>query len=612
MMNTGIFPFERFLKQYNVWEFHPMDQGGRLVHLQLIGPETDAAIVAAVRRPGFFAPWGDPIQWNRLETTELEKSVWLNRWYFIPSFARLYWLTGERSYLDDVLKLFRQWTKDNPLPVDLPRYFQTRQYTWRDMQVAWRTHNLIWCYFLGRDGFTEQERQEVMSSIQDHVRALMAYFGEQPLSAGNHQSHAAVAMLYAAVLFPELTDASTIQRTALTILNHHVEVAFFADGNSLELSPGYYPFIAANFRDAYLLCMANGIALSHRWKERLTRCHRFLREAQQPDGTTPPINDSSEAPVGPSLCILGDILGLRDSAQPTDSVCFAESNQAVMRGGAGTDASYVFLDAGQGWPHHWHAGKLGFHFWHSGRPYLVDTGVCSYDDPLRAQWYLRPQAHNTVLVDGLGDAEEAGRHSPADSQIGCRLTAWRSAPAYDLATMTCAVFEALPSPVTWMRQVLLLKGRFLVVMDHLESTDEHEYSWLFHFAPTTLRAQALQKRLLTGFDVRNMLLAPFQPESFAQMTVSQGCVACKGGNVSAPVARYTARAASLTTAFVLLPVNGAEFPIVQLRQTTQPAGVSLNIQTDRELIDLSLGRSSCEAVVSVSTVTAPPLEVAHA
>ena len=27
-MKSGVFPFERFLQEYDVWELHPLDQGG--------------------------------------------------------------------------------------------------------------------------------------------------------------------------------------------------------------------------------------------------------------------------------------------------------------------------------------------------------------------------------------------------------------------------------------------------------------------------------------------------------------------------------------------------------------------------------------------------------
>jgi hypothetical protein len=67
---TGNFPFYKYAAKHNIWEFIPMDQGGRLVHLQLIGSEKDERIVAKVRRKSFFSPWGNPIQWDALESTQ--------------------------------------------------------------------------------------------------------------------------------------------------------------------------------------------------------------------------------------------------------------------------------------------------------------------------------------------------------------------------------------------------------------------------------------------------------------------------------------------------------------------------------------------------------------
>jgi hypothetical protein len=600
-MKHGVFPFDRFLKDYDVWEFHPMDQGGRLVQLQLVGSESDADMVAALRRPGFFSPWGDPIQWDRLEFTELEKSVWLSRWYYLPSFARLYSITGDRSYLDDLLRLFRRWSIDNPVPQDLPDYFRSRRYIWRDMQVAWRTQNLIWCFFLGRKGFDSAEQQEMLDSIAAHARVLDAYFGDQPLSVGNHQSHAALAMLQMAILFPELTTAFSWRDKALKILHHHLEEAFFADGNSVELCPGYYPFIAANFRNAYLLCDANNVSLSPRWRERLTQFHQFMRRVQQPDGTMPPINDSSETPAGPSLRILADVLGIHADPQPGGSTHFVDSQQAVMRDATGAHSAYVFLDAGVAWPYHWHGGKLGFHYWHDGRPYLVDSGVCNYDDPLRVAWYLKPEAHNTVLVDDLGDADAARQFSTDPTDVGCRLCGWQSTPEYDLATMSNAAFEALPTPVSWTRQFLFLKRRqLIVVVDRLDGATEHEYRWLFHFAPTTLRTYAFRKQVLTGFDDRNLLLAPFCPEKFARMEVRQGHVNRHSRNLSAPVTNFVARGACLEVAFLALPVSGREFPALRLQQMAAVDGLSLKIDLGGELVGLVIPHSSSEVIIETT------------
>jgi len=595
-----------------VWEFHPMDQGGRLVQLQLVGSEKDVDTVTALRRPDFFSPWGDPIQWDRLETTELEKSVWLNRWYYLPCLARLYSITGDRSYLDDLLKLFRRWCVENPAPHDLPDCFRSGRYIWKDMQVAWRTQNLIWCFFLGRTGFSSTEQQELVDSIVVHARVLHAYFGEQPLSVGNHQSHGAVAMLHAAVLFPESAGASYWRDKALKILDHHIEAAFFADGNSIELCPGYYPFIAANFRDAYLLCDANNVSLSARWQERLAQFHQFMRQIQQPDGTMPPINDSSETPTGLSLRILAEVLGVHADLEPGGSVCFADSQQAVMRDKTTADAAYVFLDAGAAWRAHWHGGKLGFHFWHGGRPCLVDSGVCNYDDLLRVQWYMKPEAHNTVLVDGLGDADVARRFSADLTDSGSRLGGWQSTPEYDRAIMSTEAFQALPTPVSWTRQLLFLKKRqWIVVVDRLDSATGHEYRWLFHFAPTTLRTSALGKQAFTGFGDHNLLLAPFCPERFAHMEVRQGHVNQRSRDLSAPVTSFVARGTCLNVAFIAMPVNGHELPSLRLQQTEDAGGLSLKIELETETVELMIPNSSSEVRIKAAKSTGLKSEVTY-
>lgn len=39
-VHTGNFPFYSYAKQYDIWNFTPLDQGGRLIQLQLIFLDT--------------------------------------------------------------------------------------------------------------------------------------------------------------------------------------------------------------------------------------------------------------------------------------------------------------------------------------------------------------------------------------------------------------------------------------------------------------------------------------------------------------------------------------------------------------------------------------------
>jgi hypothetical protein len=237
---------------------------------------------------------------------------------------------------------------------------------------------------------------------------------------------------------------------------------------------------------------------------------------------------------------------------------------------------------------HWHAGKLGFHYWHDGRPYLVDSGICNYDEPLRRAWYLTAEAHNTILVDGLGDVELPKRRSLKHAEGGSRLSGWQSTREYDLATMTSRAFLAATAPVSWTRQILMLKQRFVIVVDRLESAAAHDYRWLFHYVPTTLRVNDSRKRLLTGFDDRNLMVAPFQPERFQRLDVVERHISRRGRNILAPVGDYAARAADMVAAFLFLPVSSTEFPSIELQQTSDTRGVSLDVRTEEESVHLDI------------------------
>jgi hypothetical protein len=561
-VRTGTFPFYRYTTNYDIWEFTPMDQGGRQIQLLLIGSERDVDIIKAIRSPGFFSPWGSPIRWDSLERTEIEKSVWLNRWYFLPCFAHQYYLTGDKAYLRELLAFVRKWMTENPAPKYPDLYFLTGKYNWRDMQVAWRTQNLIWCYFLGREGYTADERQELFELIQVHAHVLLEYYGEMPLNENNHQSHGAGAMLSAALLFPDMQDAAALKEKAFTILNHHLEHAFFEDGNSVELVPGYYPFFASIFRDAFLLCRSNNIAPPLRCEERLKQFYQYINVVAQPNGKMPPINDSTESSSIASLRVLADVLGETYPPPAPTSHWLSASDQAIMRDNSPLTPAYAFLDAGPNILAHWHSGKLGFHLWYWDKALLVDSGISDYDDPLRNNWYVQPEAHNTILVDGTGDYDR----NTTQPLAGSRIAHWESNDKYDWAVMTHTGFQDRSSPVFWTRHFLLIKGIGTVLVDQLESEGEHDYTWLFHLLPCTPTVNKDEKSVYTAFAEKNMLLLPATSETLKGPVMKVGTINREAHNIPNPVPDYTGRGSNVVQAFLFLPVAGGSSPVIHLNQ----------------------------------------------
>ncbi|MBP8257562.1 MAG: alginate lyase family protein [Opitutaceae bacterium] len=569
-----------------MWELTPLDQGGRFVQLQVIGSERDEDIVRAVRRPGFFAPWGDPIRWDSLEKTELEKSVWLNRWYFLPSLANMYHRTGDKAYLGEIMSFVRKWRDENPMPVA----FTSRGRNWRDMQVAWRLQNLAWSYFLGIDGFTNDEKRELYQIVDTHAGALMEDYGKQPLNENNHQSHGASAMLYAALLFPEVRSAQALRMKAFEIIEHHLAHSFYADGNSVELCPGYYLFFASIFRDAYLLCRANGIEPPRGSEYRLPQFYRYILNVAQPDSTMPPINDSSESNASVSTRVLADLLGEPPSTQPPASFYLDASQQAVMRDNNPASQAYAFLDAGPRVSAHWHSGKLGFHLWYWDRPLLVDSGINNYDDPLRRTWYNRAEAHNTILVDGAGDYDRRSTRLADRPEAGSRIEHWESNHRYDWAVM---VHDGLAKGVTWTRHFVMLKGKCCIIVDRLHSSAEHDYTWLFHLPPGSPKTDIDRGKVFTNFSEKNLLLMSAQAGA-SRLELRNGTISRKAKNMPAAVAAYGLRGTDVVQSYLLLPVRGAEEPKAVLQQRVHGESV---------LLHLSVPGTEAEVEIRERTVT---------
>ncbi|MEI8289980.1 MAG: alginate lyase family protein [Verrucomicrobiota bacterium] len=576
-VHTGVFPFYEYASQYDVWNYIPMDQGGRLIQLKVIGSDRDADVIKAIRSPGFFAPWGDPIRWDALEKTDPEKSYWLNRWYFLPCFARQYYLTGDKEFLKDMLGFIRKWAAENPVPSNLTEYFATKKGNWRDMQVAWRMQNLAWCYFLGEKGYSAAEKSELLDLVKVHARVLLEYFGKAKLNEGNHQSHGATAMLYAALLFPDLPEAAQLKEKALTILNHHLDQAFFDDGNSIEQVPGYYPFFVSIFRDAYLLCRANHTAPPARSEERLKQFYHYLITVAQPDGKMPPINDSTESDSSVSIRVLAKVFDQPYPGPAAGSFWFSASDQAVMRDASPATPAYAFLDAGSKVLGHWHGGKLGFHLWYGDKAFVVDSGISDYDDPLRESWYIQPQGHNTILVDGKGDFTKNGKWQSQQKPAGSRVLQWQANDNYNWAVMQHDGFQDRPMPVSWVRHFIQLKGIGTLLVDQLESGGEHEYTWLFHLLPCSPVIDTKLKSVFTGFAEKNLLILPATSQTLTRSQLTDGTINQQGRNQAAPVVNYAAHSTNALQAYLFLPVGGNNCPITRFNQTTDNNSVTLNL-----------------------------------
>ncbi len=529
--DSPVFPFLRYAGKYNIGEYIPKDQGGKFIQMALINSEEDEKIVAAIRGGLIREVYGEPTGWARYERTEIEKSVWLNRLYFLPSFARMYHITGARSYLDHMMAIIRQWISDNPRMPDSHR----TTYNWRDMQVAWRSIHFSWCYFLGEKGLTAEEKKLIIDSLKEHAHILVTGFGQAKLNEFNHQSHGALAMLYLGVLFPMLDEAEELRRKALIILNHHLANAFYADGGNVEQMFGYYPFQSHLFRDAFLLCTANGLEPPVNSLPMLRKMVNYLSAVERPDGTVPQVNDSYEMDVQPTIDTINEIVGVMALTEKQGSLYLPDSQVAVIRD-KGKNGWYLLANPASVIGAHAHAGRLGFEMWYAGTPLLIESGCCNYDDPALVSWYRTTRAHNSVIIDGVTETATSSdllwvprRETPN------RITAFIPGEELSSLTMVSPPEEATNSSVRWTRTITIVSGRFAIISDTFVAVGEHRYEIDLHFPPSEVSADTSGKSLTVTTESLTELIAA-DSNAEGMFSVGKGMVSIKGVSTEAPVA----------------------------------------------------------------------------
>ncbi|MCG9972146.1 alginate lyase family protein [Christiangramia crocea] len=542
------FPFIKYLKKYNIGELIPKDQGGKLVHMELLKTEVDEEIVAKINKGLIEEEYGVNIGWDVYEDTQVEKSVWLNRFYFLPSFARMFYLTGDSSYLKTMMKYISKWIKDNPLTPDA----QTKNYNWRDMQAAWRVIHWTWCLYLTENKINKQEKDLIENSLKDHGQVLLTWFGKQKLNEFNHQAHGGLAMLYLGVFFPHFKQAGELKETGITILTHHLNKAFYKDGGNVEQMFGYYPFETHIFRDMYLFSMNNEFNAPENLKPKLKQMGAFIKTVAQPDNTMPPINDSYEMPVGSSIAVLEDILSspLKGSA----TAFLPETQLAVLRSEKPNEKWYVTANPAKTIGAHAHAGRLGFTLWYNGTPIVIDSGVCNYDDPKLVTWYRTSEAHNTVLIDGKTDIETSTDVLWTSKRTtGNHIRDLEETELFKACYMTSPRFEEVNSRVQWNRNVALVDDKYFILHDCFESEDEHDFELLLHFPEVHINEN--EKTLSgQGKDESFKIIVPNR-DLYEKVEVRSGLISKKAENVVAPMASYKFKGDGVVHSILVIAPN---------------------------------------------------------
>ena len=445
------------------------------------------------------------------------KITWeLNRHQHFVTLAKAYRLTGDETFVREMLRQWQHWHSENPYPVGI---------NWTSgLEVAFRTLSWFWMYFLLANSpalpsdFHEQWLCAQALNGRHIERYLSIYY-----SPNTHLLGEAVVLFFLGTLCGELSSAVRWRQRGWEIVLQEAHRQVRPDGFHFEQSTYYHVYALDFFLHAAVLAVANELPLPaefERTLEKMLETLLLLSRAGLPpsfgddDGgrVFDPARNRSESLMDPLatgavLFNRGDFKfvagGLREEtlwllgeagvtewdripvARPTqDSAALADSGIYLMP--SGEPARQLVVDAGPigalagG---HGHADMLSGCLIGNGRALLIDPGTFEYIGAGPERNVLRGTgAHNTLRVDGVAQADVRGPFSWLQLPVA-KTEQWIQGETFDVFVGSHNGYMRLPSPVLHRRWVFSLKGYFWLVRDVAVGKGQHRLEISWHLGP---------------------------------------------------------------------------------------------------------------------------------
>lgn len=322
----------------------------------------------------------------------------------------------------------------------------------KDIFHSWNqtNHGMLWAYnlnymdWLGQEGMSEVEGREwidlfIAELPQNHVgqdsypialRSInwVKFFCKYPNSAtkprldslysqilllekkleykllGNHLLEDAYALFIASVYYND----RKLYAKASKLLKKQLKEQVLADGAHYEQSPMYHSILLDRLLDCVNLAFHTDFretADISFLKETAERMLGHLESIIWENGSIPLLNDSAFgiAPSAEQIFDYAKRLGLQWKPIP-----MKESGYRKLKNGR----LEVIVDVGNitasYQPGHTHADTFSYELRIDGKPFIVDTGISTYNKSERRQYERSTIAHNTVSVDDKNSSEVWG------------------------------------------------------------------------------------------------------------------------------------------------------------------------------------------------------------
>lgn len=474
----------------------------------------------------------------------------INRHDYMTDLVAAFVATGNRRYVRAIDAQLGDWVRTITEPAEVNVQGPCPWGTILEVGHRSKVWPGVFYGFQQEDDFSDATRILLLCQALEHAEYL-----EKHSSGGSNWIITEMAgLLSIACGWPEFRMADTWREMALRLCQDELAGQVYPDGVQKELSSNYQlavlwhmDFFVATMRGA-------GIPIEPEFAALLERMWNYLAYSLCPNGYTPHNGDSDRPASGDPtqaiapLQVVKPLLtaaevyhrqdwiyiatngarGIQPAGLP--SIRYPWGGQLISRSGWDADAHWSYFDNGPWGILHQQFDALHFSVTACGRDLLVDSGRYTYKNYFGEagtwrSYFIGTAAHNTLLVDGLGQVNGPLLvDAPFDETELCVT------PAYDYAQGTynsgyadVATAFARHKAVLWRqtppedgvdytiahtRGVLYLRGIGWLVVDRIATDRPRHVTPLWHFHPNCTVVRAGQDVVTDDGGVGNLRIQP--------------------------------------------------------------------------------------------------------
>ena len=482
---TGILPLEpstpgRFKKEF------PDGLSRLLSHAQRIRAHEFEVFGKTLKFEGPILWHTDPLtkrEWRKKGYSEISihydgspvdpKPVWeLSRHQHFVTLAQASYLSGDRSFFDELTAEWLHWIDENPCGASI---------NWASpLELGVRLISWTLAFQFAEPLFSPKQRDVIARSVWQHCAYLAAHLSTDKVVRTNHLIGECAGLLIASHAF-KFPESERWGQRGRNILEKEIHSQVHADGGVKEQSSAYHRFDVDFFLLALIATRNTQHSFSDAFTLSLQKMIEWLGIVRTPAGTLPPFGDSDNGRgfrLAPSLNFWNadGLVAAGAAFFPNDISCdlprrneetfwllaekewnslsvpkkaserkacifLKESGHVVLRNGRPDEENYCFFRAGKfgmggdGFSYHSHNDLFSPLIYIEGVPILADTGTSVYLGNDADRDYLRSAAaHNTTYASSwnLFEANEImGWSKTADGKF-------RDASGADKITIECS------------------------------------------------------------------------------------------------------------------------------------------------------------------------------